>query len=420
MCLISSCPKGTEKSSQEVMDFIESGMNCNSDGSGFMYKRNGTNEIVVKKGYFAVSLLKQAIIDANLTIDDELVIHHRIGTSGNVTNTNCHPFIISDVAEETIRTDYTTNKPCMVHNGIFRYLHSYMQLNPHLSDTYAFSRYIMPDLLGLLENNKKLFTILTDRIIGTDKICILHPHKDLEMLGNFIEKNGYFHSNNGYCRMVRDFGGSSTAYRRNMHEDYENFMNNDWDNGNFVHTVRDNKKNNLPITNNEKKLIVTENTEATIKSLFPIIKLSKYQITLNNDNANHFIFALKSEYDLNASNCYYFEIDNFNKNIYYQNVKTINNKKFDSIRTDNLIDNYYYIPKGEYADVYTDYLFLNRNNFIRTKTACKKHKKILASNYKRGDNDCIKLKGIREIKKLALKLYIDYIEPIVLEARIVL
>ena len=57
-----------------------------------------------------------------------------------------------------------------------------------------------------------------DRIIDTDKIALLFPDRDLELIGKWVEDNGYFHSNTGYKSYTFDRGGIST---RNSY---------DWDN----------------------------------------------------------------------------------------------------------------------------------------------------------------------------------------------
>lgn len=208
MCLISVCPKGTKKYSDEVIQFIKVGVSSNRDGSGFMFKRDGESLINVKKGYKSAKELLDAIKEANLNDNDELVIHHRIGTSGKKIATNNHPFVVSRDHETIININCITDKPCLVHNGVFWGLDRYEELNPDFSDTYAFVRYVMSNTLELLNNDKHLFEKVFSDILGYNKVCLLMPNKDLIMLGKFVEENGYYHSHSGFKDYsYRDVGG---------------------------------------------------------------------------------------------------------------------------------------------------------------------------------------------------------------------
>ena len=143
MCLISICPKGTEKNTKEVHDFIGNGFISNTDGSGFMYKKDGTNKINVVKGFFDSQEMIDYISKLNLEVNDELVIHHRNGTSGLVSAENCHPFVISKDNNTITDTCIETDNPCIVHNGMIYGITNQMFLNSQFSDTFAFVKYIM-------------------------------------------------------------------------------------------------------------------------------------------------------------------------------------------------------------------------------------------------------------------------------------
>lgn len=208
MCLISVLPKGTKKYGEEVEAFITSGFKSNRDGSGFMYKRNDDDKICVKKGYFNLDEMLQDILSAKLNDDDELVIHHRIGTSGLKSPENTHPFVISHDPDEISSTDIITTNSVLVHNGIFRGTYEYEKLNGDFSDTYAFVRYYMANGIEWFKNDTKSFLRALDGIIGYSKLCVLFPDRDLIMTGGFTEDNGYYHSNAGYKSWShRDVGG---------------------------------------------------------------------------------------------------------------------------------------------------------------------------------------------------------------------
>jgi predicted glutamine amidotransferase len=209
MCLISVIPQGVEKNIRNISRYIIQGMKTNTDGSGFMYKKSNANTIGVKKGYFNAERMIRDISDLNLTSNDHLILHHRLGTQGDNSDENTHPFVISDNHLEIIATDVVTDKPCMVHNGIFYDISEYVKLNPKFSDTYAFTRYVLAvnGMLDMAYDNSKLFDKLTKNIIGSDKICILHPEKGILLIGSYIKVDGCYHSNNGFRQHVWDRGG---------------------------------------------------------------------------------------------------------------------------------------------------------------------------------------------------------------------
>jgi hypothetical protein len=214
MCLVSVCPKGKEKFNDQVVTFIKNGMSSNKQGSGYMFKRSGENVITIDKGYFDEENLISSIRERNLGVNDELVIHHRISTSGLISGSNSHPFVISDNHDEVCAQDITINKPCLAHNGCFSRLTDYMKLQPDFSDTYAFARYILsnPNIYNIMEVDYELFKTILDPIISGSRVAILFPDKDVKLIGDFKEVDGYYHSNYGYCRSTYDYGGSSTRF----------------------------------------------------------------------------------------------------------------------------------------------------------------------------------------------------------------
>lgn len=387
MCLISIAPKGTIKDSEEVFDFISEGAKSNRDGSGFMYKRSGENKITIDKGYFDIEKLKNKIKVLKLTEDDELVIHHRNGTSGDVTRENTHPFVITDKEDEISEIDITINKPCLVHNGVFWGIKEFERLNPVFSDTYAFTRYIMPDLLPILENNKKLFNYLTNSLIGTDKLCILYPNKDLVMLGNYIEKNGYYHSNNGYCKYEWNRGNQSENFMNTTIYKYPNV-----DTGFNLPVVVPNKPNILNLEIDDKT------------------------IRLNKKNYFHFAFVRKEFFIKSPLTCRRFELDNFENDTTNEVLYDCESEKKRgiAISKEKIKSEFFIIPKNEdYKEVYKEYLNLVKKQPTFTKNCYKKIRKQLDNNYNLTNFDLINCTKVsRKIPKLSLSLYIDYLERI--------
>lgn len=402
MCLISVLPKGTNKNSEEVYNFIKSGANCNSDGSGYMYKKSGNNKIIINKGFFNVDYLIESIKKLNLTEEDELVIHHRIGTLGEISAENTHPFVITKDNEESRKIDLITNKPCMVHNGIFWGIREFEKLNKDLSDTYAFSRYIMPDMMDILENNKDLFDFLLSSTIGNDKLCFLRPNADLLMIGNFIEKNGYYHSNSGYCRQVFNKGGVES----------ENFMNA----GTFSEGHSTNKNVPASLSLYSKN---TNNNQSNTNKL-TINKFDNTVIKITNKNFHHFKFISKYIYDTITNNdnirnmCW--EINGFDENALMQDMFKNNDSGIGSSHiaapTSSLNSEYFYIPKNDnYVTVYKDLFNLVAQYPKFSKNGYKNLEKIINNNYHKSDFDSIKYGKIQKrVFKLTLRLYKEYLD----------
>lgn len=412
MCLISVCPKGTEKNSQKVIDFIKSGADCNKQGSGFAFKRNGENTITVNKGFFEVDLLIAAIKKSKLEVDDELIIHHRIGTSGEVSIYNCHPFVISKVDKEVSAVDIVTNKPCLVHNGVFSGITNYMKLNPKMSDTYAFTRHIMSDenILNIFMNNKELFETIMDDVVGSDKLCVLYPDRDLQMYGKFVEKDGYFHSNGGYCSWVYNRGGVETT--KDSNRSTIGFGNRFRER----HTPQFSESSkSFDLTTPLALLPAITNDES--RKLSKIILLDSDKIDLTIDNFKHFSYIKKDIYD-NASDTdkiMLFEVHNLDLNASLQATRlkeTPNVTLYDSIPTLTLLHECYFIPKGGYYyQVYDDYFKLINLAIVPTLNGIKTLKKSITYAYRKTALDPLVYKKVdRKFCKLALEMHLKDLE----------
>lgn len=416
MCLVSVCPKGTEKNSEKVRRFIMSGFDSNKQGSGFMYKRNGSNKIVIDKGYFEVESMIKAIEKAKLGLDDELVIHHRISTAGKVTPENSHPFIITDDPDECRETDITVSKPCLAHNGMFKELDKYEKLNPEMSDTFAFACYIMSDrrIMDLFLNDREKFDIVMDGVIGYSKVAILFPDRDVEMIGKFIEDEGYFHSNGGYCKLVynrggveSEKGGSGAGFGNRFRSRHAPiFSTNESEERDFDSLDVTTPIYLLPApTNNGKKLSKLVLLDSTI-------------INLSIDNYKHFWFVRKNIYD-NASDkeaLKLLEVSNFDINSHLQAVscKGDGATTFKTILTSDLINDCYYIPKGEYYNtIYSDYKYLYSKAIVPTLNGLKNLRKVINKNYQKRALEQLNYKKLnKKFCKQALVMHLSDLEAI--------
>lgn len=336
MCIISVCPKGTLKNSEEVKNFIKKGFDNNKDGSGFMYKRNGEHKITVSKGYFDFNELYFNINNLNLGIDDELVIHHRRSTHGHISKQNCHPYVITNNVEESLKIEVTTIKPCLAHNGVFRNIKDLIDLNKDLSDTYAFATKVMSNkhIMGLFKDDKQMFKLLLSEILYNSKIAVLHPKRDLELLGNFLNQNGYYHSNNGFCEVINDYGGNS----------YNSFIRC------YDHSVKKEENINRNIDNFLKKTIKNNEIDDSLV-------LDSSHITLTNDNCKHFYYIEKVHYWSVDKDNHYFVVKDISEDVEFQlGHKPNQENEYVTIPTLRLYNSCFYIPKNtDLKQVYIDF-----------------------------------------------------------------
>lgn len=383
MCLISILPKGKPKYTKQVYDFIKKGITTNDDGSGFMFKRHDEQLVTVKKGFFTYEHLISSLEACNLTDEDELVIHHRNGTSGLISAENCHPFVISKLNSELANDDITTNKAALVHNGVFYGINDYMKLNPDFSDTFAFVKYIMAEegMLKMYLYNNDLFSRLTSTIVGTDKLCIIDPDLGIVKSGNYIEEDGYFHSNSGYCTSYYDRGGVGFG-------------------SNFTKA-----KNGVSGTN---KSFLVNNTR------FKAVKLDERHVSIGPDNFDDFYYVDKDDYNNRSIETYVIKTWDINSD--WQLLYRSTNHSIAIVKPESRINSsYYYIPKtAQLQTVYSNYLELINIKFALTSKSSKKYlDKCINKSSNKGPFDFIKfnkLSNSKFILKKTLDLYVKKLE----------
>ena len=153
MCLITVAPQGVGKKVSDLESFIRNGMFSNDDGSGIAWKQfsqDNTNTIHLKKGFKTATDLLSYIEKIDLKEEDELIIHHRIGTSGLKNEINMHPFIVTSNLDILNSTEGEFNLPAICHNGIF---YKYNVGTDIYSDTHNFVRGFISDenILNILK-----------------------------------------------------------------------------------------------------------------------------------------------------------------------------------------------------------------------------------------------------------------------------
>jgi len=171
--------------------------NNNKDGAGYMFAKN--NQVMIKKGFLTFDAFYNSLIEdyeANNLKNNNVVMHFRIGTSGGINKEKTHPFPVTNNVDELNKLK-TTCKVGVVHNGI---LSDYVYDATQFSDTQNFIRDFIHPLIRLarFNLNNDYFKTITTKELKYNKIILLKNDDSVVMLGDFIEDDGYYYSNNTY------------------------------------------------------------------------------------------------------------------------------------------------------------------------------------------------------------------------------
>ncbi len=159
---------------------LERCYNANSDGAGYMFHKN--SKLYIKKGFFSFDdFWKSYRRDKK----KETVIHFRIKTHGTISESNCHPYKVSEDLG-------------FVHNGI---ISGYT--DPLKSDTLLFNEDIIQPFvakwgkLGIFEDPVKK---LIENRIGFSKLIFMTNSGDVEIFNEDkgIWDNDVWYSNSSY------------------------------------------------------------------------------------------------------------------------------------------------------------------------------------------------------------------------------
>ena len=232
MCLITVIPKGIEKYSAHIEECIESGVSGNGDGSGIAFLRPDSPYVFIQKNFLGANTVEnfmKAYRSFNLKKEDEVIIHHRWGTSGPNDENNTHPYALTTDLKTMTQPLHSTDKGAMAHNGVLsESMIGYN--NPAYSDTARFLyKKIMTeqDADGktgydlLLKGVQDLSTIINNMSLTSDfmrtklegipfykkfeeaiigeRLAFLIPKIGLVLFGEYVKDNeNILHSNHGY------------------------------------------------------------------------------------------------------------------------------------------------------------------------------------------------------------------------------
>jgi predicted glutamine amidotransferase len=394
MCLIIVAPKGTNKYSELIDSAINNGAESNDDGYGYAVKFNSDSRVYISKGFTEVDKLKESIKSKQLTLEDELVIHFRIGTSGKKDANNCHPFVLSESQGEILTLEGFVDKPIVAHNGVFG---AYTNNNSDYSDTYHFVKGFMgvPELINILKRDDELFKALFDKVINTNKLAFLFPDRDFTTIGNFISDEGYLFSNGGYNDYrVKNVGGKETYNHYNKHYDYDDFeygFRGEYYNGlnsRVGFQRQKDKKSEVKVPKERSLKVILSSIEVDENNYSKLSFIPKENFNGFMKTKEYWIYNFRS-HEMFAS---FYEQDNEHKVI----LSPIN----------KITDNFHICPRSEFAEEYKTYNYLN-TNVNKSKTAMKKLEKTLNRNV---DKEVFKFKKT-DVFKNGVKLFLEQFNP---------
>lgn len=115
MCVIILKRRGIEKPSKDI---LKKCWDRNPHGGGILIHRPKMKNVEIHKGYMSFNDYCSRIDSLNIGIDDDVVYHLRITTSGGTCPENCHPFPVSGNIVK-LKKRFIRTKRAFVHNGVF-------------------------------------------------------------------------------------------------------------------------------------------------------------------------------------------------------------------------------------------------------------------------------------------------------------
>lgn len=195
MCIIIAKYRGNKLPSKKTLE------NCfynNNDGAGIAYTKHG--EVYIDKGYnkFDEFYKRLKELDKKYNLKEEnVLLHFRIGTSGNMDATATHPFPISDKVKKLQAPQLSNLTAAVAHNGV---ISDYAYKNDEgLSDTQNFIKdFLAPlqDLNNYFYKRKNIQQLIRKTI--SSKLAIIDKN-DITLIGDFEQgSDGNWYSNQSY------------------------------------------------------------------------------------------------------------------------------------------------------------------------------------------------------------------------------
>lgn len=190
MCILIYHPEGSPVLKKRVYKRC---FDKNPDGAGFAYWNKGVWKVT--KGLMTFKAFWKTFNRMRFQPEDRVIVHFRVGTSGNRRGPDCtHPFPVTDDLEEMRQTKFE-NKNIVFHNGIIS------QGEGTASDTMCGVRdYIFP-MHEFYHTSDARADILGGLIKAYKCRWIITRGPELDMFGEFAQDENYgnsWFSNAGY------------------------------------------------------------------------------------------------------------------------------------------------------------------------------------------------------------------------------
>lgn len=216
MCIIAIKPKNVKIQSEEIL------RNCftrNSDGAGYMFVLN--EEVIIKKGLMKFTDFYNSLMEDYKKYDLEkqnVVMHFRIGTSGESATGCTHPFPVTNDLPKLELLHVRTNLG-VCHNGI---ISDFNDRKAKYSDTELYIAHVITPLIKLNISAYK-FKDVQELIYRTtvSKWAFLNKSDEVYIVGDFIKDGEYLYSNSTYESYKAITTPYYTDYYRDDYEDDE-------------------------------------------------------------------------------------------------------------------------------------------------------------------------------------------------------
>lgn len=188
MCIIAVKPAGVKMFPEEQIRYMFS---QNPDGAGLAYAKDGI--VHLKKGFMKVEDLL-SYLDEHKFKNVPLILHFRIGTSGEKDDLNCHPYPVFGSNKVSGKSSLV-----MAHNGI---LHNF---NPPVGAKYNDTQNFIKKCLSKLPKDfldNGCIRNLIDESIGSNRLAFLDGDGKITKFGVWWDEDGYSYSNSGYKKPV--------------------------------------------------------------------------------------------------------------------------------------------------------------------------------------------------------------------------
>ena len=191
-------------------EHIELANELNHDGFGISASVN--NKLFV---YKSISINADDIIKLYNSIRQiatgDIVLHFRIATRGNVTDSLCHPF-------------YVNKDLVMFHNGveIDEDIAGHSRSNKNESDTKAFVNNILKNFKKGFQKNENIMNMISKSVGDNNRLCFLDSNGVTTYSSSdlWVELNGILYSNSGIFYEGEDYRYINPATMEYTTEDY--------------------------------------------------------------------------------------------------------------------------------------------------------------------------------------------------------